>query len=82
MNSFQEVYCMTTARRENQRFFGPYELLQQIKQFIVETLPEDEQKHVITISRDPTTEPAVLPLAIAMGYYVLKRVTTYMGRKK
>lgn len=82
MNTFQEVYCMTTARRENQRFFGPYELLQQIKQFIVETLPEDEQKHVITISRDPTTEPAVLPLAIAMGYYVLKRVTTYMGRKK
>lgn len=77
MDTFQDVYCMTNADRANQRYYGPFELLEHVRQFIDETLIEEKQKQTVAIDENLNA----IPLAIAMGYYVLKNITTYMGRK-
>lgn len=75
MNVFQTVYCMTTEERKAQKYFGPYELLDEIKQFIVETIALNEQSKPINVDG----EPCKLPLAIAVGYYLLKKILDHMG---
>ena len=74
---FQSVFCMTTDSRSKQKYFGPYELLEDIKLFIEKTLPLNCQKTYIKISEDPKE----IPLAIAVGYIVLKQLTNYMRRE-
>lgn len=76
MNDFQSIFCMTTENRSKQKYYGPYELLESIKAFIEETLSsEDQQKYV-----QFNDEPIMVPLAIATGYLILKRLVTHMGR--
>lgn len=75
MNAFQNVYCMTSAERGEQPFWGPYELLEKIQVFIDTTIPKRKQKHAINIGQDPGS----LPLAIVIGYYILLQITNYMG---
>ena len=76
MNSFLTVFCMTTADRGQQKYYGPYELLENTKAFIETTFMPEEQKDYVQFDDEPTK----LPLAIATGYLILKRVVTHMGR--
>ena len=76
MNVFQTVFCMTTEARGQQNYYGPHELLESVKAFIETTFTPEEQKEYVRFSDEPTK----LPLAIATGYLILKRVVTHMGR--
>lgn len=76
MNTFQSVFCMTTKDRSKQKYYGPFELLENIKAFIEATLSPVEQKEYVRFGDKPTT----VPLAIAVGYLILKRAVTHMGR--
>ena len=75
MNRFQKVYCMTADARAQQRYFGPFELLDDIKCFIDKLFTEDEKKTYVKFGKDSTA-----PQAIVVGYLILKRIVTYMGR--
>lgn len=77
MNTFQTVFCMTSADRANQRFLGPYELLDSIKSFIDNTIPPEEQIKYVGFGEEPTSAP----LATVTGYIILRRILTYMGGK-
>ena len=76
MNKFQSVFCMTGEQRSRQKYFGPYELLEKIKDFIETTFSPEAQKEYVHFGDEPTT----VPMAIAAGYLILKRLLTYMGR--
>lgn len=78
MNHFQMLFCMTTETRLAQKYYGPYELLDDIKAFIETTLLQEEQESYIRFRNEPKT----VPLAIAIGYLILKKIITYMGRLK
>lgn len=75
MNTFQRVYCMTSEERKKPPWFGPYELLDLVKEFIDNNIPIDEQKESISIRETPDR----LPLAIAVGYYILSILINQMG---
>ncbi len=75
MNVFQTVYCMTSEERKAQKYLGPFELLDEIKQFIDETIASNEQSKPI----DVDGEPDKLPSAIAVGYYLLEKILDHMG---
>lgn len=76
MNSFQSVFCMTTKERKQQKYYGPYELLENIKDFIYTTFLKEELIEYVQFSDEPVT----VPLAIAAGYLILKKIVTRMGR--
>lgn len=69
-NAFQCVYCMTTEDRNKTPWAGPYELLDTVKAFIDSLMTADNQKELISIKEEPDN----LPLAIAVGYYVLSNL--------
>lgn len=75
MNTFQHVYCMTSEQRNKTPWIGPYELLDFIKQFIDNSIIIDEQKKSIPIQEKPDN----LPLATAVGYYILSNIVNQMG---
>lgn len=75
MNTFQRVYCMTTEERRKHTWLGPYELLDLIKEFIDNIIPNDDQKKFISINEELNN----LPMPIAVGYYILLKFTEYMG---
>ncbi len=75
MNDFQQVYCMTSEERSKTPWMGPYELLDFIKEFIDDSIIVDEQKGWIPIKEEPDN----LPLAIAVGYYILSNIVNQMG---
>lgn len=69
-NLFQQVYCMTTDDRKKTQWLGPYELLNQVRSFIDQYFPPDEQKRIINLHEEPNH----LPLAISIGYYILSNI--------
>lgn len=75
MNTFQKVYCMTSDDRNKTQWIGPYELLDKIQAFIETNISIDKQKNDIFIN----DEPYKIPLAIAVGYYILKSIVDHMG---
>ena len=75
MNDFQRAFCMTSEERQNRNIVGPYELLNIIKQFIDENLPENSKDCSITIKGEPYS----LPLATVVGYYLLSSLIEFMG---
>lgn len=75
MNHFQSVFCMTSEERAQQKYYGPYELLQSIKDFIDTTFLREEHSEYVRLN----DEPGSVPLAIAAGYLILKRIVTHMG---
>lgn len=75
MGRFQTIYCMTTQERRDQHLIGPYELLDQVRAFIDNTLTTEQQSEQIPIDE----EPNCLPTAITIGYYVLKKIINHMG---
>jgi len=74
-NRFQELFCMTHADRLLINAFGPYELLDDVRNFIDGLLSEEEQK----CSLYTETIPQYLPQAIIVGYFILKQIVKYMG---
>ena len=74
-NTFQKVFCMTTENRKKQKYLGPFELLDETKSFIENTLSPSEQKQYVLFNGKKSN----VPLAIAIGYLILRRITTYMG---
>ena len=78
MNTFQDIFCMTTNERSQQKYYGPYELLGSVKDFIETTFSKEEQRVIVRFGQ----EPNALPLAIATGYIILKRIVTNMRRAK
>lgn len=75
MNTFQRVYCMTSEERKKLSWVGPYELLDLIKGFIDDIITNDDQKKLIPINEEPEN----LPLATAVGYYILSKFIDHMG---
>ena len=69
-DTFQSAYCMTTKERNQTPWTGPYEILELTKAFIEKLLPEDSQRELIIIDQEPHS----LPLAIAIGYYLLSNL--------
>ncbi len=78
MNKFQSVFCLTTEERATQEYLGPFELLDSVKAFIDETIPQEEREKVVLFEDNPK----FTPLPIAVGFLLLKRITDYMRRLK
>ena len=76
-NDFQARYCMTTKGRKKSNVIGPYELLEEVKAFLVKTIPEQQFQNQVYLQEDPQT----LPLAIATGYIILNQITHEMEGK-
>ena len=66
---------MTTNQRLATNHDGPYELLADIRCFLDELLPDEENSVIVCTN----TDPHHLPQAIAIGYYILKKIITEMG---
>ena len=75
MHEFQGIYCMTSQEQKRQQCIGPYELLDDVRNLIDILFMSEKQKKYISI----TGEPKRLPIAIAVGYYVLSRLINFMG---
>lgn len=69
---------MTSEERKRLPWVGPYELLDLIKGFIDNLIIMDDQKESVSIKEEPES----LPLATAIGYYILKNLIDYMGGLK
>lgn len=68
---------MTTKARKKANVIGPYELLDEVKAFLVKTIPEEHFQDQVPLGEPPHT----LPLAIAIGYIILNQITHEMGGK-
>ena len=75
--SLQINYCKTTEQRRKDCALGPYELLDTIKAFINKLILPVDMENPISIDDKPNT----IPNAILIGYYILKKITEYMGGK-
>lgn len=65
---FQDIYCMTSEERKIQPFFGPFELLNEIKLFIDDNIE----------SIDYDKDQCKFPLKILVGYYLLSNLIKNM----
>ena len=74
MNTFQQVYCMTSEERKKTPWLGPYELLDLIKNFIDSVIAANEQDSPVFIEEEPKS----LPLATAVGYFILSNFVDRM----
>ena len=68
---------MTTTNRKELNIIGPYELLEEVKAFLVKTIPEQQFQNQVSLHENPQS----LPLAIAIGYIILNQITHEMGGK-
>lgn len=74
-NTFQNVHCQTDLKRKEENLFGPYELLDEIKDFIEQNIDKkylDEKLYL-------KNENIEIPYIILMGYYILERVLTKLN---
>jgi DNA (cytosine-5)-methyltransferase 1 len=76
-NDFQKVYCKTTEQREASREIGPYELLENVRNFIDCLIIPSERNTLKTVD----SELIKLPNAIIVGYYLLQQLVKRMGEK-
>lgn len=76
-NDFQKVYCKTTEQREASREIGPYELLENVRNFIDCLIIPSERNTLKTVD----SELIKLPNAIIVGYYLLQQLVKRMGGK-
>lgn len=85
-SEFQKVFCMTSTEREERDLWGPYELLDDIKKHIVQTISEDEccqliESPAIQIKTKSKMRIGKVPMAILYGYYLLKKTIKIMEEK-
>lgn len=76
-NDFQKVYCKTTEQREASCEIGPYELLENVRNFIDCLIIPSERNTLKTVD----SELIKLPNAIIVGYYLLQQLVKRMGEK-
>lgn len=74
-NRFQERYCMTSEARGALQIWGPYELLDKIKDMIDKTITKSDQGFMMNTG----TSPEKLPLATILGYLTLRQIILKMG---
>ncbi|WP_162616053.1 DNA cytosine methyltransferase [Paenibacillus lutimineralis] len=74
-NKFQKQYCLTTEERQGS--LGPNELLESVKELIEEIIQVNFNESI-----EIDENPQKLPTAIAIGYFVLKRIIEMMRRLK
>lgn len=73
-NRLQEAFCLTSAMRKAKRLMGPYELLAEIKSFIVNLMPKEQMVMMV----DTFCKPTKLPQSIVIGYYILNSLVKFM----
>jgi DNA (cytosine-5)-methyltransferase 1 len=71
-NEFQEIYCMTTATRNDQ--MGPYQLLKQVREFIDKTKDICNSQEYVNVEEEPYRFPG----EIAVGYFILSSAINHM----
>ena len=74
-NDFQRVFCMPTKQRQQDEENGPFELLNEVKAFIVENVKKEEK----SIELEVDGADKKIPYEIAVGYYLLDGITKKMG---
>ncbi|HCL02985.1 MAG TPA: DNA cytosine methyltransferase [Lachnoclostridium phytofermentans] len=74
---FQIAFCMTQEERKKANIMGPYELLNDVKQFIVKHISEEDMNRNVEIPGHSLQ----IPFAICMGYFILNSVMNRLGRK-
>lgn len=72
-HSFQKLYCMTAEERQAMGKLGPYELLDNIRKFIDDNIPQEEHGRETQINKT-----LKLPYAILVGYYIMSRIINKM----
>ena len=70
---FQKLYCMTSEERKAKNKYGPYELLDSIRKFIDEAIPQEDHGKIVEIG-----ENTYLPYAILAGYYTVSKIIKRM----
>lgn len=66
--SFQYIYCQTDLKRKEENLFGPYELLDEIKDFIEQNI----NKKYLNENLYLENENIEIPYIILIGFYILK----------
>lgn len=74
-NTFQKIHCQTDLKRKEENLFGPYELLDEIKNFIEQNIDKKYTEQNIYIKN----ENIEIPYIILMGYYILERVMSKLN---
>ena len=74
-DSFQRVYCMTAKERVEENEDGPFELLNKVKVFISEHIPEEDKTRELEVAGADKK----IPYEIAVGYYLLDCIIRKMG---
>ena len=70
---FQKLYCMTAENRKSTKKFGPYELLDSVKQFLDDNILKENQGKIVNLKG--TNQ---FPYAVLVGYYILSRIVNRM----
>ena len=68
-NTFQNIHCQTDLKRKKENLFGPYELLDEIKDFIEKNIDKKYYEQNIYVKN----ENIEIPYIILMGFYILKK---------
>ncbi|GKX30986.1 hypothetical protein SH1V18_34660 [Vallitalea longa] len=72
-NEFQKIFCLSDKNRIG--LIGPYEILNQIKEFIDNNLSKEEQSKIVFLDDNPWE----LPMGIVAGYYLIDKLIEHMG---
>lgn len=70
-NTFQNIYCQTDLKRKEENLFGPYEVLDEIKDFIEQNLDKKYYEKYIFLDNEQIN----LPYIICIGFYILKQLS-------
>ena len=73
-NEFQRIYCMIQSERLRRGFYGPYELLERVRDFL--NAVGENANSTNDVLFDET--PFALPRPIALGYFVLQSIIREM----
>jgi DNA (cytosine-5)-methyltransferase 1 len=76
-NTFQNIHCQTDLKRKEENLFGPYELLDEIKDFIEKNIDKKYYEQNIYVK----SENIEIPYIILMGYCILERVITKLNQQ-
>ena len=74
-NSFQNIHCQTDLKRGKENLFGPYELLDEIKNFIEQNIDKKYYEQNIYVK----SENIEIPYIILMGFYILRQLTNKLN---
>ncbi len=73
-NEFQKIYCLTSSDRLAQQYYGPFELLESVKNFINNNLQKEDMEQLIQVA----DQFPKFPKAIILGYYIINRMLEAM----